>query len=340
MRIRVLGGGWYGCSLAAALIRERHNVELHEIADRLFAGASGGNPARLHLGFHYPRSEETRQACLTHQADFMLVYGHLTRGVPVNIYAVAQESSQVDFGTYCRVLKGDVEFIRIAKVEEFGLRNIDGALLTGERHIVIDEARRHFETKLAGRVKLNQTTAGPDDAWDMTIDCTFSAMDADRIDRYEPCVTVLLEGPADRALTVMDGPFPSIYPWDESQNLSSLTSALYTPLSKECRSYAAAKYMLDQQGADEITHRGHLMVRQMAEFWPESLDRYRIAGHRLSIRAMPKSAADTRLCSVTRAGDRTLRVRAGKIDAVFHAERLVLDVLRGARQPMKQAMIA
>lgn len=40
MKIRTLGGGIYGCHLALAL-RGEHEVELHEIAGRLFNGASG-----------------------------------------------------------------------------------------------------------------------------------------------------------------------------------------------------------------------------------------------------------------------------------------------------------
>ena len=144
MRIRVLGGGWYGSHISLALKRRGHDVELHEVADHLFAGASGANPARLHLGFHYPRSKLTRAACQDHQAMFMERYGFLTRSVQVNIYAVAEHDSQVDFGTYCQVLRGEVEFVNVVKPSEFGLKGVEGALLTGERHILIHRAILFF----------------------------------------------------------------------------------------------------------------------------------------------------------------------------------------------------
>jgi hypothetical protein len=336
MRIRVLGGGWYGCHISAALLAAGHDVELHETAATLFAGASGSNPARCHLGFHYPRSFETRTACLIHQVDFMGVYGHLTRGVPVNVYAVAAESSLVDFGTYLHVLRGQADFIVIRKPEEFGLRDVEGAVLTGERHVIIDKVRTHFETLLGDRVVFGQTTANVDDPWwDLTIDCTFSALDGERIDRYEPCLTVLLEGEADRAVTIMDGPFPSIYPWDESRKLSSLTSALHTPLTKDCKRYEMAQSIIRNTPAREIEIRGELMFEQICRFWPEARDRYRIVDHRLAIRAMPKSAADTRLCDVVPAGERSFRVRAGKIDAIFHAERVINGIIRDGKQYAK-----
>jgi hypothetical protein len=332
MRIRILGGGWYGSHLAVSLIAAGHQVELHEIADRLFAGASGGNPARCHLGFHYPRSAETRDACLGHHREFMASYGHLTRSVPVNIYAIAAEASLVDFGTYRKILKGEVEFVTIPRPEEFGLQNVEGALLTGERHVVIDRAREHFEEVLSDNVCFKERTGNLEDVrWDMTIDCTFNALDADRIDRYEPCVTTILEGPADRAVTIMDGPFPSIYPWDEARGLSSLTSAKFTPLSKVCKSYDQAKAILNRVTDEEVEARSKEMLQQISEFWPAAWDRYSIVGHKLTIRAMPKSAADTRLASVERIGSRAMRVRAGKIDAVFHAERLVHEMLLKSR---------
>lgn len=70
------------------------------------------------------------------------------------------------------------------------------------------------------------------------------------------------------------------------------------------------------------------MFSQMMEFYPRILGEYQIVGHRLAIRAMPRSAADARLVDVVRVGNRALRVRAGKLDAIFHAERVIRDMLR------------
>lgn len=332
MKIRVLGGGWYGSHLAVALIRAGHDVELHEIADRLFTGASGGNPARLHQGFHYPRSRLTRAACLEHAETFMAAYGHLTNAVPVNLYAIAAHDSLVDFGTYRQVLQGEVEFITVADPAEHGLQGVEGAVLTGERHIVIDEARAYFEDALDGAVHFDRAPGKVDDpAWDLTLDCTFCAMDSAAIDRYEPCLTVLLEGPTHRAVTIMDGPFPSIYPWNEDAGLLSLTSASLTPLSKICRTWDEARQMLRDATAEEQADRAVAMVDQMARFWPASRDLFKIADLRTAVRAQPRSGADARLVDVVKIGERALRVRAGKIDAVFRAEHLVKEHLECLR---------
>lgn len=327
MKIRVLGGGWYGSHLATALLADGHDVELHEVKDRLFSGASGGCPARLHQGQHYPRSRLTRAACQEHRELFMARYGQLTRGVPVNLYAIAQHDSLMDFGTYCQVLRGEIEFVTVDDPGEFGLRNVEGAILTGERHIIVRQAREHFERELAGRVKFG-TAAGvvDDDAWDWTIDATFCANDSAGIDRYEPCLTVLLEGPVRTAVTIMDGPFSSLYPFDEDAGLSSLTSASLTPFSKSCRTWAEAKALLDGLTRGDIDARADAMIEQMAHYWPEVLG-YRVADYRLTIRAMPRSGSDARLVDVVRVGARALRIRAGKIDAILHAEQLVREMM-------------
>lgn len=331
MKIRVLGAGWYGCHLALALLRDGHQVELHEIAPHIFAGASGACPARLHQGMHYPRSRLTRAACQDHAAEFMRAYGHLTRAVHTNIYAVADKDSLVDFGTYCQVLRGEVEFIKIHDPAEFGLQNVEGAILTGERYISLPLAAEHFVGALGDALRLNSP---PEDGgeWDWTIDCTFCANDAENIDRYEPCVTGLIDGlDLPWAVTIMDGPFPSIYPWggaDDFWGLHSITSASLTPLSKTCKTWAEARAILDATSMDERKDRVREMLKQMAHFWPQAArGDIRIKAPLAAIRAMPRSGADARLVDVVQVGERALRVRAGKIDAVFHAERIIKEKL-------------
>lgn len=328
MRIRVLGAGVYGCHLGLSLIEAGHDVEIHDCADKIFAGASGKIPARLHAGsLHYPRSAATRKACMSHSREFMDRYGFLTRSVPVNIYAVAADHSLVDFETYHQIVSSDLECIRIHDPSEFGLRNVEGAILTGERHILAREAATWFRNKLNGHVRLNCVPGYIDDPdFDLTIDCTFAANSSAGVDRYEPCLTLALHGPVDRAITVMDGPFPSLYPWSPASRLSSLSSAKFTPFSKTIRTYAEARAMLDGLTKAEVEQRGREMFESMRTFYP-AIEQYQIVDHMLSIRAMPLSGADTRLVDVRRESDRLLRVRAGKIDAVLDAERMVKEMI-------------
>jgi hypothetical protein len=321
MKVRITGAGWYGCSIAYGLRQRGCEVELVE-HNHIFAGASGANPARLHQGQHYPRSRLTRAFCQEHQTAFLARYGALTRCVPINLYAVARDESLVDFGTYVQILKPEIELIQVYDPKEHGLENVEGAILTNERHVVISEAKAFFEKELPIVKEATDMVA------DWEIDCTFCARDRENIDRYEPCLTVILKSEVvNKAVTIMDGPFPSIYPWDEEKGLSSLTSAKLTPLGR-CKTWEEADAVLKGTQKDEVESRASAMLKQIATYWPSALDLYEIVDYRFGIRAMPKSAADARLVDIVKTGERALRVRASKIDAVIHAERAICERMR------------
>lgn len=326
MKIKVIGSGWFGCHIAHTFLKEGHYVELHEINDEIFTGASGKIPARLHLGApHYPRSMVTQNACQNHQEEFIAEYGDLTGVVPVNIYAIADQHSMIDFGTYHLVLKNQIEILTLHNPKEFGLQNVEGAVMTGERHIVVDKAKAYFEKHLKDIIIFNSNDLS-EDGWDYVIDCTFCTNDEVMIDRFEPCLVLLLEGDAHKAVTIMDGPFPSLYPWNEPKNLLSLSSAKYTPFSKECKTWKEARDLLDNLTKEEIEKQGADMIESMANFYPK-VKEYPIVDYMLSIRAQPLSAADTRTVHVIKKSDKTIRVRAGKIDAVIEGGREVKKLM-------------
>lgn len=247
----------------------------------------------------------------------MDVYGGFTRGVPVNVYAIARDDSLVDYGNYVQTLGGELEFIEIERLEEFGLRNVEGAVLTGERHILVNRVREYFEAELGPHRQ--GTPEG------FTIDCTFCALEREGVDRYEPCVTYVLEGDYNTAVTIMDGPFPSVYPHYEPGYVS-LTSALHTPLSRQ-RTYQDAQQALGK--ANDLDWRRERLLKDMERFYPAIRD-YKPVEALLAIRAMPVSGADSRLMSVKRT-DRGLRVMAGKIDAIFEAADTCLSSLESER---------
>ncbi len=326
MKIKVVGSGWFGCHIALSLLRDGHEVELHEMKDEIFAGASGKIPARLHLGApHYPRLMVTQQACQSHQEAFLKEYGDLTRAVPINIYAVANDHSMVDFGTYHLVLKNQIEILTIHDPAEFGLQNVEGAVMTGERHIVVNKAKQFFERELREVLCLGSKESPTNtDGYDYVVDCTFCANDEYMVDRFEPCLVLALRGPAYKAVTIMDGPFPSLYPWDEDRDLLSLSSAKYTPFSKECKTWREARDLLDNLSRKEVEDQGRQMIDSMAHFYPEVRD-YEVVDHMLSIRAMPLWKADSRLVDVVKLNDKLIRIRSGKIDAVIEAEAKVKE---------------
>ena len=330
MKIRIIGAGFYGCHIAETLISAGHEVEIIEARDEIFGGASGSIPARLHEGFHYPRSKRTRDACQKHLPDFLKKYGRFCCPVKRdNIYAIAEGGSLVDFPQYVDTLRGEMEFDVISSPFAYGLTNVEGAIKTGERHIVTDDVKAYFENALDGHITYGTVPLIVDsDEYDLTVDATFCAYDAAGVDRYEPCIVGLLEGCTDNAVTIMDGPFTSLYPWKESAGLCSISSAKWTPISKQCRTWGEAKAMLDGLDASDIMRHINGMVDDLEKYYP-CIKQFKIADVMTSVRAMPLSGADSRLVDVVDVGSRAVRIRAGKIDAVIHAGELVLKRLEG-----------
>lgn len=333
MRILIRGAGWYGCHLGLALLDAGHEVVVHELRPDIFLGASGNNPARLHSGFHYPRSSLTQESCTENQDNFLRSYGFLANEVKTNLYAVSEFGSLLDFGAYKKCIQKTTAWEE-ANPSYYGLRNVEGAVLVQERHIVIEKAREFFRQALKDNLLFGSQTHEDylESDYDWVIDCTFSqttATPAKVIDRYEPCLTVLLRMDTSRAITIMDGPFPSLYPWNEELGICSLTSALYTPLSKFCKSYHEASVLLAGTSKNKLMVRAKSMFRQMAYYYPEIEESEVFMNDDLktSIRAMPSSAADARICRVVKTGPKSMVVLAGKIDAIFHAEKQVKEIM-------------
>ena len=61
-KIAIIGAGWFGCHIAHQIKKKlnKFDIKLYEKEKDIFLGASSNNQNRLHLGFHYPRSKQTR----------------------------------------------------------------------------------------------------------------------------------------------------------------------------------------------------------------------------------------------------------------------------------------
>ncbi|MBC7774884.1 MAG: FAD-dependent oxidoreductase, partial [Phycisphaerae bacterium] len=66
----VVGGGIFGCYAALHLAGRGAKVAILEKEARLFQKASLVNQARLHSGYHYPRSVATAAMSDEHKARF------------------------------------------------------------------------------------------------------------------------------------------------------------------------------------------------------------------------------------------------------------------------------
>ena len=173
MKLRMIGGGWYGCHLALSLLNDGHQVTLFERGYKLFSGASGANQSRLHRGFHYCRDAQTRLESQHSFGEFMASdYGDLTHSVRTNTYCIANDVSLIDWTTYRQVMAASGNEFLCINPADYGLFGIEGAMLTGERLIMNDWARIRFTDLLNGNYVLDREIDKLEsDEWDATIDC-------------------------------------------------------------------------------------------------------------------------------------------------------------------------
>ena len=115
------------------------------------------------------------------------------------------------------------------------------------------------------------------------------------------------------ALTVVDGPFFSIYP--HADGLFSLTSVKHTHIGR-FPNRKSAEDSINKLGRSDLRRIQKHMESQALRYYPDFKSRFRLADHFCSIKTKIRSACDDRLAEFHR-DDRLLDVMSGKIDSIF-----------------------
>lgn len=253
----IIGGGIFGCYAALHLAARGMLVALIEKENELFQKASIVNQARLHSGYHYPRSLATAAMSDEHKARFTEEHRDFVNFSFEKYYAIERYTSFTDaqqFERFCDYLG-----IRCERLDDHPLFNYDrlealylteeysfDPLLLGKYYREKVFSNALIQVKTGCRVE--QATAQGEN-WQMllsngeniespvVINATYAASSA--INRlfgvpelaitHEISEIAFLASPqfAGKGLTVMDGPFGSIMPYGLTGWLS-LSSVAYT----------------------------------------------------------------------------------------------------------------
>src|SRR5438034_4373551 len=101
----VIGGGFYGARLAISLGQSAESVLLLERESELLTRASLANQARVHHGYHYPRSVLTSIRSRMNYDRFRADYREAVYDSFDHYYAIAREGSKTtasQFVQFCR----------------------------------------------------------------------------------------------------------------------------------------------------------------------------------------------------------------------------------------------
>lgn len=306
MKIAVIGAGWFGCHIASRL-KANHSVTIYD-QNGVFYKASMNNQNRLHQGYHYARNSATRNMCKETFSKFKSDYPHILSQIKRNIYAIPTYSSLLDYETYIKIFS-DYDFDII---EHQYLRNVQGAIRVDEEYIDPFLSKKFFQETLKDILvvkKINNISEVASN-YDLVINCTNNELNPIIDNSFmEPCkifvYSKLYPAPFD-ALTLVDGPLFSIFPYTDTQVL--ISDVEFTPDSK----------LSDSE-------RIYNMEQKICTYLP---DFHSFFKHNLTlsaVKAKPTDASDSRVPIITMK-DNIINCFSGKIQGIYYLEDYVRQV--------------
>ena len=258
----IIGGGLFGAYSALYLAQKGYRSCIVEKENALFRKASIVNQARLHGGYHYPRSIATARMSDDHRERFTEDHKAFVNFEFEQYYAIDKFGSFTDAAQYERFC----EFmnIRCERVREhpyFNFYRIEALYLTteysfdpvliahyymdrlkaeplievrmrqellhaevdaGQWRVALRDHEKGIDTEVCAPVVINATYAGSN-----AVNRLFGAAEIDL--QHEICEMAFVASPMleRTGLTIMDGPFGSIMPYGKS-GLLSVSSVPYT----------------------------------------------------------------------------------------------------------------
>lgn len=257
----IIGAGLYGLYSAELCGRNGQNVLLLECDAAPFSRATYINQARVHQGYHYPRSLSTAIKSAGYFRRFNEEYGFCINREFEKVYAVSAEYSWTNaeqFKNFCQA--ADIPCEELHPNRFFKEGTCDGAFLTREYTYDAAELRDYYVEKLDGLpnvkisygvriVAIEQETdrfvirleSGESYTTPFLLNATYASTNQiSQMIGYEPfkikyelCEIIICnvnDTLNQYGFTVMDGPFFSIMPFGRT-GYHSLTSVTFTPHS-------------------------------------------------------------------------------------------------------------
>lgn len=258
----IIGAGLYGLYAAKHCGEKKEKILVLEKDDRAFGRATYVNQARVHMGYHYPRSLSTATKSAGYFRRFCDDFPFCIEKGFHQIYATSSRFSWTNaeqFQSFCKAAGIRCEEAPVSLYFKEGM--CDGAFLTEEYtydamilkkyfldalsampnvticyNAKIEDIARypdHFEVHMAGGSVhtsdyiLNATYASTNEVLKLVDGVSHTGFNI----KYELCEIILTKASEKLrgvGLTVMDGPFFSIMPFGKT-GYHSLTSVSFTP---------------------------------------------------------------------------------------------------------------
>ncbi len=263
----VIGGGFYGVAIAIYLAKLRgfKKIILIERESELLTRASYNNQARVHNGYHYPRSFTTAYRSRVNLPKFLRDWPDAVKQDFTKLYAIARHNSKVtakQFERFCDEIGAKIEIADPSLQKLFSSQLIEQVFQVDEYAFDSTKLAAWAERELKScgiEVHLNHRVTdisqGPDQTMNVLVknengntaqvscryvfNCTYSGLNQfkgnfpgtqTRLKQEITEMALIDVPPALKGLgiTVMDGPFFSMMPFP-ARNLHTLSHVRYTP---------------------------------------------------------------------------------------------------------------
>ncbi len=346
--ICIIGGGFYGCYIAKKINENFKNVqvEIYEKNNDLLSEAGKNNQYRLHLGFHYPRSFQTIKQTQEGSKIFIKEFKNFVSKPKKNIYLI-HKNSIVKFTSYKKIFKK----LKI-KFKEVNLNKIkflkdnkmyQGAINTNERVILLDKlipklkkfVKKSCKINFNNEIKnINSKSGEIYDSkrkikkFDYVINTTYTnpnlGLKKKYKIKYEIAGMVKIKNTLkNTAITIMDGPFVSLYPRNNKE--ASISSVKYTPIKKFRKLSSLKKYLkFANKNKKSIEKK---IINHSKNFFNNKI---RILNKGLILAPKVKVLNDklSERVSLVKQNNRTLSVLCGKLDAAPLAYRKIKNLVK------------
>ena len=352
----VIGGGFYGARLALALRAEGDTVLLLERGPTLLGRASLINQARVHNGYHYPRSILTSVRSRQNYDRFRTDYADCIYESFDHYYAIGRNDSKTtasQFLQFCKRVGAPAEpapdhvrklfdparveevfFVRECAFDAVRLRDRMSRDLHREAVEVLLKANATRVSREGGNLRVDWTGDGAAAATASRVyNCTYSGLNgilsasgASVVPlKRELTEMALVQPPKELeglGVTVMDGPFFSMMPYPSRPGLCTLSHVRYTPHRAWVDSPESPPLAGDEELRGSATRFPH-MVRDASRFLP-AMARARYVESLFEIKGiMPRSEQDDNRPILFRESPELpglFSVLGAKIDSVYDVE--------------------
>lgn len=352
--IAVVGGGFFGLSAALFLAKKGHIISIYEKNPQGMQEASLFNQARVHGGYHYPRSLKTAARCRANYSRFVEDFQEAIYDNFESIYAIAKDSkvSTAKFIRLMEMINAPIDKVSVSRVLDFSPSLISGVFRTEEvafnaeilLKLTLQQLSNYkvnlyfdtevinvenFETPTSQGVKV-KTRDQNEARYQGVIMATYglddirSQQDFNQNFVYEVCELVHVKSPTtlrNTAITLMDGPFWSLTPWPAFQN-HVLTHVKYTPHARFSNYLEAQTFY-----QSKLTSRSDIMIRDASRYLPIMAE-CEVLANRYTVKTiLKKRDYDDGRPIFAQKNSRILGVLGSKIDNIYEVEKLYSDFL-------------